>query len=263
MNDRVAQRLNEDYDDANQLWYKCVGSAFEYLCSDFEATQTKVITGKRLFAEKLGNELGSQVVADGFYHGYNIKIEKSGYYILTLSNIYGVSQISVFIDGIKKDFEISECGDVLMEFNGLGCSEIFVGFLNSEGYTNYGKNCNTCSVTCSDVSTVTPMIQNGDKIDPPFIMNVSAVCDLRPYIMAQMNAFKMPLLFRAGMDLHNYVTTSNRANYESLGFGSDDVYMYFENEYKKYLKLAADKFTPDCDVCYKVKTSIQYISSIP
>lgn len=264
VNERVISKINQDYETVDGLWSDCLNKSFDFLVSDFEARQKKVTFGHNLFHSIVGGSVKNSVAADNDLHGFIISLQAKGYYTINLNNIEGdFETLKVIVDGNETEYTISECKGKGIELDAFNCSEIFVGFENSEGY-NTRKECDTCgcNINCMSSFNVVSQKQDGTKIDPPFTFSLNVYSDIRPYILNQYKSLKLPLLYRAGMYLFQYAQTVNRVNVEGQAFRHEDVFEYYETEYNKYLNLAVEKFNPPKEGT-KTKTAIQYISITP
>jgi hypothetical protein len=262
VNSRVINKLNQDFETMDDLWLDCLKKGFDFLVSDFESRQDKVVFGETLFNKLVGGNIKESVAADGLYHGFKIKVEKKGYYTINLTNISGdFNSLKVLVDGVETVLTLDECSKGV-EIDGYNCQNIFIGFLN-EGYETR-KECKElcCGFTCMDSIEVLPQTEEGVKIDTPFSFSLNIYSDIRPYILSQWKPLKMPLLYRAGMYLFQYAQTVDRVNVEGMAFKHSDVFEYYETEYNKYLTLAVGKFQPPKEGT-KPKTAIQYINTIP
>jgi hypothetical protein len=74
--------------------------------------------------------------------------------------------------------------------------------------------------------------------------------------------FKMPVLFRFGMLLHQKASTNDRINQTIVRFTQEDVYDFYEAEYNRYLDAALDGHRPPCDECFRANSAVMFKATI-
>lgn len=136
------------------------------------------------------------------------------------------------------------------------CSGCTTTFTNEYAYLAYSE---------TESDTILEANLSGGSSTGGISINYSLECDLEPYLCSMAGTLGMPILYKSGVEIMDYIIHSKRKNNSINVYKEDHQALrdQFEMEYMASMKGIFDNMQTPKDVCFSCNSNIRFVSIAP